>query len=119
MRRRRLADIDHEIRLATQRILSLDKELKIAQAAARGLQTETPASRCPFVYQQRITDAANAILAEDSLIRDRQAERERLNEPLRCRRDAPARIARAPDAQIAPGTGTRPVAALISAPIAA
>jgi len=80
MRRRQLADVDHEIRLATLRILSLDKDLKIAQAEAARFQKERPGRALPFVYQQRITDAANAILAEDSLIRDRQNERARLND---------------------------------------
>jgi hypothetical protein len=79
MRRRGLADIDHELRLATQRILSLDKELKIAQEAAATWKTENPRKQLPFPYQQRITDAANAILAEDALIADRHAERERVN----------------------------------------
>jgi len=79
MRRRGLADIDHEIRLATQRILSLDKELKIAQEAAEGWKASNPRKQLPFAFQQRITDAANAILAEDALIADRNAERERVN----------------------------------------
>jgi hypothetical protein len=79
MRRRGLADIDHEIRLATQRILSLDKDLKIAQEAAQTWKAANPHKQLPFTYQQRITDAANAILAEDALIADRNAERERVN----------------------------------------
>jgi hypothetical protein len=79
MRRRDLADIDHEIRLATQRILSLDKDLKIAQEAAQTWKAANPHKQLPFTYQQRITDAANAILAEDALIADRNAERERVN----------------------------------------
>ena len=79
MRRRGLADIDHEIRLATQRILSLDKELKLAQEAAAVWEAENPRKKLPFPYQQRITDAANAILAEDALIRDRHAERVRVD----------------------------------------
>ena len=79
MRRRGLADIDHEIRLATQRILSLDKELKLAQDAAEGWKRTNPRKQLPFTFQQRITDAANAILAEDALIADRKAERERVN----------------------------------------
>jgi hypothetical protein len=79
MRRRGLADIDHEIRLATQRILSLDKELKLAQEAAEGWKAANPRKPLPFTFQQRITDAANAILAEDALIADRNAERERVN----------------------------------------
>lgn len=79
MRRRGLADIDHEIRLATQRILSLDKELKIAQEAAAAWKADNPRKPLPFAYQQRVTDAANAILAEDALIADRNAERERVN----------------------------------------
>jgi hypothetical protein len=86
IRRRRLADVDHEIRLATTRILSLDKELKIAQGEAERIQKERGRPP-PFVYQQRIDDAANAILAEDSLIRERQAERTRIND----RFDADAR----------------------------
>ena len=80
MRRRQLADIDTEIRVATARILQLDRELKTAQADAARQQKEHAGRPLPFAFQQRITDAANAILAEDSLIRDRQNERERLNE---------------------------------------
>ena len=87
MRRRGLADIDHEIRLATQRILSLDKELKIAQEAAATWKAANPRKQLPFAYQQRITDAANAILAEDALIADRNTERGRVND----RFDADAR----------------------------
>jgi Domain of unknown function (DUF4124) len=79
MRRRGLADIDHEIRLATQRILSLDKELKLAQDAAEEWKRANPRKQLPFTFQQRITDAANSILAEDALVRDRNAERERVN----------------------------------------
>lgn len=80
MRRRHLAEIDAEIRIATSRILSLDKELKLAQAEADRQTKERAGRPLPFIYQQRITDAANAILAEDALIRDRQNERERINE---------------------------------------
>lgn len=76
---RAIADIDHEIRLATLRILSLDKEMKIAQQEVERFKQERGGGRMPFVYQQRITDAANAILAEDSLIKDRREERERAN----------------------------------------
>ncbi len=79
MRRRGLADIDHEIRLATHRILTIDKELKAAQQAAETWKSERPGRPMPFAYQQRITDAANSILAEDALITDRKAERERFN----------------------------------------
>jgi hypothetical protein len=79
MRRRGLTDLDNEIHLATQRILSLDKELKSAQQAAAGWTTENPRKQLPFSYQQRITDAANAILAEDALIADRHAERNRVD----------------------------------------
>lgn len=79
MRRRGLADIDNEIRLATQRILSLDKELKIAQEAAANWEQQNPRKQLPFAYQQRINDAANAILAEDALIADRHSERDRVN----------------------------------------
>ncbi|MGE0314663.1 MAG: DUF4124 domain-containing protein [Lautropia sp.] len=79
LRRRTIADIDHEIKLATLRILSLDKEMKIAQQEVERFRQERAGSRIPFVYQQRITDAANAILAEDALIKDRREERERAN----------------------------------------
>ncbi len=79
MRRRGLADIDHEIRLATQRILSIDRELKIAQDSASAWQSANPQKKLPFHYQQRITDSANAILVEDALITERQVERDRIN----------------------------------------
>ncbi len=79
LRRRTIADIDHEIKLATLRILSLDKEMKIAQQEVERFKQERAGNRIPFVYQQRITDAANAILAEDALIKDRREERERAN----------------------------------------
>jgi len=79
MRRRDLAEIDHEIRLATQRILTLDQELKAAQEAAQTWQAANPNRALPFVYQQRITETANAILAEDALIDDRRTERDRVN----------------------------------------
>lgn len=80
VRQRQLAEIDAEIRIATTRILQLDKDLKAAQAEASRQQKERAGRPLPFIYQQKITDAANAILAEDSLIRDRQNERERVNE---------------------------------------
>ena len=80
MRRRHLAEIDAEIRIATSRILTLDRELKAAQAEADRQTRERGGRQIPFAFQQRITDAANAILAEDALIRDRQNERERINE---------------------------------------
>ena len=79
MRRRGLADIDHEIRLATQRILSMDRELKSAQESAASWQAENPGKTLPFHYKQRITDVANSILAEDALIAERNSERERVN----------------------------------------
>ena len=79
MRRRGLADVDQDIQLATHRILSLDKELKAAQEAAATWKTGNPRKPLPFSYQQRITDAANAILVEDALIADRHAERERID----------------------------------------
>ena len=79
MRRRDLAEIDHEIRLATQRILTLDQELKAAQEAAQNWQEANPNQPLPFAYQQRITETANAILAEDALIDDRRTERDRVN----------------------------------------
>ena len=79
MRRRDLADIDHEIRLATQRILALDRELKAAQEAAETWKAANKDKPLPFAYQQRITETANAILAEDALIDDRRTERDRVN----------------------------------------
>ena len=78
MRRRSLADIDHEIRLATIRVLAIDKELKAAQRDADLWRADKPGRQLPYALRQRITEAANAILAEDALIRDRQAERDRV-----------------------------------------
>ena len=46
---------------------------------AEGWKAANPRKQLPFVFQQRITDAANGILAEDALIADRNAERERVN----------------------------------------
>jgi hypothetical protein len=79
MRRRGLADIDNEIRLATNRILSLDTDLKTAQDTAAKWREDNPHKQLPFSFQQRITEAANAILAEDALIADRHGERARVN----------------------------------------
>lgn len=80
MRSRQVAEVDSEIEMATKRILTLDRELKTAQGEAARFQTDNQGRNLPFAFQQRITDAANAILAEDSLIRDRQNERDRINE---------------------------------------
>ena len=79
MRRRGLADLDDEILHATRRILSLDKELKTAQQDASAWTAKNPRRQLPSAHQQRITDAANAILAEDALVADRHAERDRVN----------------------------------------
>jgi hypothetical protein len=79
MRRRDIEHIDQEIKLATQRILTLDRELKAAQEAAETWKNGNPGKPLPFSYQQRITETANAILAEDALIADRRSERERVN----------------------------------------
>ena len=104
MRRRHLAEIDAEIRLATNRILNLDRELKSAQAEAGRQQKDKGDRPLPFAYQRRITDAANAILAEDALIRDRQHERARINE----RFDADASRLRELLGQPAPPAASRP-----------
>lgn len=79
MRRRGLADIDRDILTATRRILSLDKELKLAQAAAASWRAENPRKQLPITAQQQIMDAANSILAEDSVVSERQSERDRVN----------------------------------------
>jgi hypothetical protein len=79
MRLRGLADIDRDIRLATHRILSLDKELKTAQAAAAAWKAENPRKPLPIPNQQQIMDTANSILVEDSVVTERQAERDRVN----------------------------------------
>jgi hypothetical protein len=79
MRRRALEEIDRDIRVATQRILTLDKELKSAQATAADWLARNPRRSLPAAQQQPITDAANAILVEDSLITDRNVEREQVN----------------------------------------
>ncbi|MGE0797885.1 MAG: hypothetical protein AB7G13_27005 [Lautropia sp.] len=79
IRRRTLAEIDHEIVYATQRILASDRELKAAQKAVEAWRAEKPGRVVPFSMQQRVTDAANSILADNALITDRASERERLN----------------------------------------
>ena len=79
MRQRGLADIDRDILLATRRILSLDKELKTAQAAAASWKAENPRKQLPLPAQHQIMDAANSILIEDSVVSERQAERDRIN----------------------------------------
>ena len=79
MRQRGLADIDRDILLATRRILLLDKELKTAQAAAASWKAENPRKQLPVPAQQQIMDAANSILIEDSVVSERQAERDRVN----------------------------------------
>ncbi len=106
VRQRQLAEIDAEIRIATTRILQLDEELKAAQANAAAQQRERGNRPLPFIFQKRITDAANAILAEDSLIRDRQSERDRLNE----RFDADAQRLRELLGHPPPATATSPAA---------
>lgn len=76
-----LARIDDEIEAAIQRILVLDKSLQEEKAAAQTWLAEqkNPNAKLPFVREQRISSIANAILAEDSLIRERRSERERIN----------------------------------------
>lgn len=76
-----VARIDEEIDAAIQRILVLDKSLQEEKAAAQTWLAEqkNPNAKLPFVREQRISSIANAILAEDSLIRERRSERERIN----------------------------------------
>lgn len=73
--------IDEEIAAATRRILVLDQNLKAEreQAAEWQKKQEQPNARLPYAVQQRISSIANAILAEDALIKERQNERERVN----------------------------------------
>ena len=73
--------IDEEISAATKRILVLDQNLKIERQLAAEWQKkqERPNARLPYAVQQRISSIANAILAEDALIKERQGERERVN----------------------------------------
>ena len=73
--------IDEEIAAATKRILVLDQNLKIERQLAADWQKrqERPNARLPYAVQQRISSIANAILAEDALIKERQGERERVN----------------------------------------
>ena len=78
LRERGLAEIDHEIRIATLRILAIDKELQQAQHEAEAWTRQSKGKPLPFAHQKRITDAANAILAENALIEERTAERNRL-----------------------------------------
>lgn len=78
MRARSMADIDEEIHAARLRILSYDKELKSAQADAEAWLSQNRTQSLPFSRQQRITEAANAILAENALIEERKAERSRI-----------------------------------------
>ena len=51
----------------------------VEQAADWQKKQEQPNARLPYAVQQRISSIANAILAEDALIKERQNERERLN----------------------------------------
>lgn len=73
--------IDDEIDAAVRRILTLDQTLQAERKAAqewRDKQSDKNA-RLPFTMQQRISSIANAILAEDAMIKERRTERERLN----------------------------------------
>lgn len=74
--------IDAEIDGAIRRILVLDEDLKKERQNAREWQAQqgTSAARLPYAIQQRISSIANAILAEDALIKERQSERARLNQ---------------------------------------
>ncbi|MDO4905355.1 MAG: DUF4124 domain-containing protein [Lautropia sp.] len=72
--------IDEEIKAAVQRILVLDKSLQEEKKAAEEwLAQQQPNTKLPFAREQRISSIANAILAEDSLIKERRNERERIN----------------------------------------
>ncbi|MDO5103213.1 MAG: DUF4124 domain-containing protein [Lautropia sp.] len=73
--------IDGEIEAAIQRILVLDKSLQEEKAAAQVWLAEQkrPNAKLPYAREHRISSIANAILAEDSLIKERRGERERIN----------------------------------------
>lgn len=73
--------INEEIRAATGRILVLDQNLKVEREAAAQWKSKQEGlhAHLPYAMQQRISSIANAILAEDALIKERQAERDRLN----------------------------------------
>lgn len=77
--------IDAEIDGAIRRILVLDEDLKKVRKSAREWQVQqaqqgkSPAAPLPYAMQQRISSLANAILAEDALIKERRSERERIN----------------------------------------
>ncbi len=72
--------IDEEIEAAVKRILVLDQSLREEKAAAQEWldQQKRPNAKLPYAREQRISSIANAILAEDSLIKERRNERERL-----------------------------------------
>lgn len=73
--------IDEEIDAAQRRVLVLNENLKVERERAKEWQAQQgdPHKRLPFAQQQRISSIANAILAEDALIKERQAERERVD----------------------------------------
>lgn len=78
---RQLALIDEEIDAAIKRILVLDKTLQAEKLEARNWlrQHGHADGKLPYTREQRISSIANAILAEDSLIKERRSERERVN----------------------------------------
>lgn len=73
--------IDEEIGAAQRRILVLNENLQVERKRAKEWQAQqgNPKARLPFAQQQLISSIANAILAEDALIRERQTERERVD----------------------------------------
>lgn len=74
--------IDAEIDGAIRRILVLDEDLQKERQKAREWQAkqDKPGDRLPYAIQQRISSIANAILAEDALVKERRSERSRLNQ---------------------------------------
>lgn len=73
--------IDEEIEAARRRVMVLNENLQVERERAKAWQAqqENPKTRLPFAQQQRLSSIANAILAEDALIKERQTERERVD----------------------------------------
>ncbi|MDO4232939.1 MAG: hypothetical protein Q4D19_12480 [Lautropia sp.] len=76
-----IALIDEEIDAAQRRVMVLNENLQVERERAKEWQAqqENPKARLPFAQQQRMSSIANAILAEDALIKERQTERERVD----------------------------------------
>lgn len=73
--------IDAEIDGAIRRILVLEQDLQSERRKAHEWQAKQarPGARMPYAMQQRISSIANAILAEDAMIKERDSERVLLN----------------------------------------